>query len=73
MKALRSIAAGLLTGLSGLTLAAGNPLSVHVLNLENGLPSPDVRVTLEQRQGDAWKSLNSGETNAQGQIGRAHV
>ena len=53
MKALRSIAAGLmLSGLSGLTLAAGNPLSVHVLNTENGLPSPDVRVTLEQRQGD---------------------
>ncbi len=69
MKALRSIAAGLmLSGLSGLTLAAGNPLSVHVLNLENGLPSPDVRVTLEQRQGDTWKSLNSGETNAQGRI-----
>ena len=46
MKALRSIAAGLmLSGLSGLTLAAGNPLSVHVLNPENGLPSPDVRVT----------------------------
>ena len=36
--------------------------------LENGLPSPDVRVTLEQRQGDTWKSLNSGETNAQGRI-----
>lgn len=58
MKALRSIAAGLmLSGLSGLTLAAGNPLSVHVLNLENGLPSPDVRVTLEQRQGDGNHSI----------------
>ncbi|WP_312723865.1 hydroxyisourate hydrolase [Stutzerimonas kunmingensis] len=69
MKALRSIAAGLmLSGLSGLSLAAGNSLSVHVLNLQDGLPSPDVRVTLEQRQGDAWKSLNSGETNAQGRI-----
>lgn len=26
---------------------AQNPLSVHVLNLESGLPSPDVKVTLE--------------------------
>ncbi|MBA4069445.1 MAG: hydroxyisourate hydrolase, partial [Acinetobacter sp.] len=26
---------------------AQNPLSVHVLNLENGLPSPNVEVTLE--------------------------
>lgn len=70
MKILKSIAAGLLlSGLSGLTLAAGNPLSVHVLNLESGLPSPGVHVTLEQQQGNSWTALNSGDTNEQGRIG----
>lgn len=69
MTPLRTLAAGvLLTGISGLALAANNPLSVHVLNLENGLPSADVRVTLEQRQGERWESLSSAETNEQGRI-----
>ena len=49
MKSLRmTLAALTLSGLSSLALAAGNPLSVHVLNLENGLPSPGVNVTLEK-------------------------
>ena len=37
-----------LSAFSSLALAAGNPLSVHVLNLENGLPSPGIDVTLEK-------------------------
>lgn len=45
-----------------------NPLSVHVLNLQDGLPSPDVAVTLEQRVGDHWTMLGEGVTNAQGRI-----
>jgi 5-hydroxyisourate hydrolase len=41
MYTLKSLFVGaLLSGLSSLALAAGNPLSVHVLNLEDGLPSP---------------------------------
>jgi 5-hydroxyisourate hydrolase len=45
----------LLGATSSLALAAaGNPLSVHVLNLENGLPSPGVKVELEQKAGDSW-------------------
>ena len=36
--------------LSTAALAADNPLSVHVLNLQDGLPSKDVTVTLEQQQ-----------------------
>ena len=53
---------------AGLALAADNPLSVHVLNLENGLPSTDVRVTLEQLQGQQWQPLNEAVTNQQGRI-----
>jgi 5-hydroxyisourate hydrolase len=53
MKALRMTMAALsLSAVSSLALAAGNPLSVHVLNLENGLPSPGVNVTLEQHVGE---------------------
>ena len=32
------LAGAMMAGVSTLTFAAGNPLSVHVLNLENGLP-----------------------------------
>ena len=63
-----SLAAIGLCGLSSLALAAGNPLSVHVLNLENGLPSAGVSVTLEQHVGDHWQSLAEGVTNQQGRI-----
>lgn len=52
---------------SGLALAA-NPLSVHVLNLENGQPSPGVDVTLEQQVEGHWQPLSSGTTNEQGRI-----
>ncbi len=41
---------------------------MHVLNLENGLPSPDVNVTLEKQDGKNWKLLNQGDTNEQGRI-----
>lgn len=69
MKQLKYITAGLLlAGTSSLALAAANPLSVHVLNLENGLPSPGVQVVLEQKQGDDWTQLSTGVTNEQGRI-----
>lgn len=61
-------AGALLASLSSLALAAGNPLSVHVLNLENGLPSPGVEVTLERQSGNAWQALSSATTNEQGRI-----
>jgi 5-hydroxyisourate hydrolase len=47
---------------------AANPLSVHVLNLVDGLPSPGVVVTLEKRDGEQWTLLNTAATNAQGRI-----
>ena len=69
MKALRMTMAALsLSAVSSLALAAGNPLSVHVLNLENGLPSPGVNVTLEQHVGENWQPLAQGVTNEQGRI-----
>ncbi len=39
-----------------------------VLNLQDGLPSPEVNVTLEKQDGKNWNMLNSGATNEQGRI-----
>ncbi|NHB58273.1 hydroxyisourate hydrolase [Acinetobacter shaoyimingii] len=47
---------------------AQNPLSVHVLNTETGLPSANVDVVLEAQQGDKWVKLNEDKTNADGRI-----
>ena len=47
---------------------AQNPLSVHVLNLENGLPSANVKVTLEAQQNDKWTEISSSTTDDQGRI-----
>jgi 5-hydroxyisourate hydrolase len=48
--------------------AAGNPISVHVLNLQDGLPSPGIQVTLERLDHGQWTALERGTTNAQGRI-----
>jgi len=54
-------------GFSSLCFAQ-NPLSVHVLNLENGLPSANVKVVLEAQQNDKWTEINTGTTDEQGRI-----
>ena len=65
----KSLCAGIaLCGASAMAFAAGNPLSVHVLNLQDGLPSPEVSVTLEKQDGKTWDMHNSGVTNEQGRI-----
>lgn len=61
-------AAASLSLLSALAFAAQNPLSVHVLNLQDGLPSPAVKVVLEQQEGEKWVALNRGVTDQQGRI-----
>ena len=54
--------------LSTYTMATDNPLSVHVLNLQTGLPSSDVAVVLEQNQKGQWIKLNEKVTNENGRI-----
>ena len=58
--------------LVGLSLSsfcfAQNPLSVHVLNLDNGLPSANVKVVLETQQNNQWVQIGEGDTNDQGQL-----
>ncbi len=60
--------AALLGGASIAASAAPNPLSVHVLDLQSGRPTAGIRVTLEQREGAAWRQLANGVTDAQGRI-----
>lgn len=64
----RFLLGAVLSVVSSLTLAAANPLSVHVLNLQDGLPSAKVNVTLEKQQGPDWIMLNRAATNEQGRI-----
>ena len=45
-----------------------NPLSVHVLNLQTGIPTAGIEVELDRKQGDEWVKLAEGTTNAQGRI-----
>lgn len=43
-------------------------LSVHILNQQTGLPSPQVAVTLEKQQDGGWATLASGKTDDDGRI-----
>ena len=54
--------------LSAYTMAADNPLSVHVLNLQTGLPSSEVAVVLEQNKKGQWIKLNEKFTNENGRV-----
>src|SRR5689334_20753205 len=61
------LAAGALAGAAH--AAAPNPLSVHVLNLQDGRPAAGVEVVLEKQEDGRWTTLNAAATDAQGRIG----
>lgn len=63
----KSILFTLVAGVSSFSFAQ-NPLSVHILNQETGLPSSDVTVTLEAQQGEKWIKLNEQKTDSNGRI-----
>lgn len=70
MQKTKMLMAGLLlnAAIASSALAASNPLSVHVLNLQDGLPSAGVNVTLEKKVDNKWVQISEGVTNAQGRI-----
>jgi 5-hydroxyisourate hydrolase len=43
-------------------------LSVHTLNAQDGLPSPNVQVTLEQMKDGKWIEFSSALTDKQGRV-----
>lgn len=57
-----------LAGASLLAAAADNPLSVHILDLQSGKPTAGVGVSLEQRDGQAWRALGNAVTDEQGRV-----
>lgn len=57
-----------LPALSAHAADAKNPLSVHVLNLQSGTPTPGIEVELDQKQNNDWIKLGSGVTDQNGRI-----
>ena len=49
-------------------LAAPDPISVHVLDQQTGLPAQGMQVALERAQGNGWARISQGQTNADGRI-----
>ncbi|WP_392435088.1 hydroxyisourate hydrolase [Yersinia sp. HM-2024] len=61
----------LLTSLAMAPVAFSAPtgtLSVHILNQQTGIPSPNVTVSLEKEQQNSWVTLASGKTDEDGRI-----
>lgn len=59
--------------LAGLALTASavelNPLSVHVLDLQTGKPTPGIRVDLERKGAPGnWEAIGSAMTDEQGRV-----
>lgn len=51
-KSVAALSLSMLLAAPGMALAAGkNPISVHILNQQTGMPAPHVAVTLEKKQG----------------------
>ncbi len=69
MKTFSALFAGIvLSSVAATSLAADNPLSVHVLNIQNGQPSSGVDVELERRTDAGWKSLATATTDEAGRV-----
>ncbi|WP_083007490.1 hydroxyisourate hydrolase [Halomonas sp. GT] len=69
MKRLSAFFAGIaLSSVAATALAADNPLSVHVLNIQNGQPSPGVDVGLERHTDTGWELLATATTDDAGRV-----
>lgn len=68
---MKKISALLLSALALSSVALAAPegtLSVHILNQQTGVPSPNVAVTLEKQQQGQWTTLANGKTDNNGRI-----
>lgn len=43
-------------------------ISTHILDTSLGFPAASVAVTLQKKEGDTWKDLSKGSTNADGRF-----
>jgi len=68
-KSIAALCLATLLAAPGIALAAGkNPISVHILNQQTGMPAPHVAVTLEKKQGEKWTVLNTASTDEDGRV-----
>ena len=44
------------------------PITTHILDLSSGRPASEVEVTLAVREGDGWRVLGCGTTDADGRL-----
>ncbi|MCZ4058338.1 hydroxyisourate hydrolase [Pantoea sp. LMR881] len=58
----------LVSAISAEMPAMKNPLSVHVLNLQTGIPTAGVEVELDQQINASWVKLATGVTDKNGRI-----
>ena len=49
-------------------MSASHGLSTHVLDTATGLPAPGLQIRCERRDGDHWKEVGGGTTDADGRI-----
>lgn len=49
-------------------LAFASPISVHVLNLETGLPGKNVTVILDKKTSSGWQKISQKSTDINGRI-----
>lgn len=68
MSAVAALLMGSVSAYAAQTDSMKNPLSVHVLNLESGTPTPGISVDLEHKEQDKWVKLSSGVTDKNGRI-----
>jgi len=68
MSAVAALLMGSVSAYAAQSDSMKNPLSVHVLNLESGTPTPGISVDLEHKEQDKWVKLSSGVTDKNGRI-----
>jgi len=64
------VAALLLTlfTVASVSAAPRNPMSVHVLDQQTGLPAEGVQVVLAKADGDRWAVISNGTTDVDGRV-----
>lgn len=69
MKIVSALVTGIIfSSVVAMAQASDNPLSVHVLNIQSGLPSSGVEVELERRTDAGWESLSTATTDEVGRV-----
>jgi 5-hydroxyisourate hydrolase len=53
---------------SGAVAAPRNPMSVHVLDQQTGLPAGGMHVVLAKARGQHWTAISEGTTDADGRV-----